>query len=338
MLFNLSNEEYYCQFWRKYFENIFEKIGLKKTSNKQNVEIGHYNFATKIAYGFPFSYAKKKFIHLLFKNEPYYPKSILINRKWIMDNSAKVWAFMNEKRKVLKNDNGVGAKNVFVVTTVEECFNRMNHKDYYVLQTEIDPLLHKGFKLDERVYYLTIKEGDLYSGYLFKEGHIKLAGYPFNKNDNSIGCFATNIKAPKPPGSNGADFTIDTTEFLKEEPNQNTWIKNRTEIMKKISQIFLPALAQNVKNYYKGKKEPKYIWHLYGVDLLIDKEYNFYLCEFNGKPGVLYETVMPKKITSDNKKMCNRIALNCLAPWIKNNLNNLNNDKTIIKLSDFKSS
>jgi len=334
MKFNLNNEEYYCKYWKQYFEKILSNIGMEKTNEKTNVEIGHYNFASTIAYGFPHTYAKKRFVHLLYRGEPYYPKSILMTRKWLLDNTLKVYAFMDSGRKVLKNENGVGSKFVNVVSSVEDCFNHMNNQDYYVLQTEIDPLLHNGHKLDERVYLLVVKEDQKYSSYMFKEGHIKLAGFKFDKNDNSKGSFATNIKAPKPPNSKGQDFTIDINEFLKNEKNKNIWISRRLELMKKISSKFLPAVRENVKAYYKGKKEPKYIWHMYGLDILIDKEYNFYLCEFNGKPGVVYDDVMPKKITNINRKMCDRIALQFLGPWIINKNNSHQNDKTIIKLGE----
>ena len=48
MNFNLSNEQYYCEYWRQHFENIFQKFHLTKVRHKNNVEIGHYDFATKI--------------------------------------------------------------------------------------------------------------------------------------------------------------------------------------------------------------------------------------------------------------------------------------------------
>lgn len=329
MKFNLSNEEFYCEFWRRYFEDILSAMEHEKVDNKTDVEIGHYNFATKIAYGFPNSYAKKKFIHKIFRNESYYPKSMLINKIWTKKNISKVTEFIGQERKVLKNNNGVGSKEIRLVNNVNDCLKQMNNHDFYVLQNEIQPYLYNNQKLDERVYYLVVKEGNTYSGFMMKEGHIKLAGFPFDKNNNSMGSFATNIKAPKPDKEQ--DYTIETKEFLKDNPQRELWIKNRLEIMKKISDKFLPVIVNNVKNYYKNKKEPEYIWHLYGIDILIDNDYNMYLCEFNGKPGVIYETVMPKKIVEINKKMCNKLVIHFLLPWLKDKKNVFN--KGIIKLS-----
>lgn len=325
MKFNLNNEEYYCEFWRKHFENIFSEMGFEKVNYKNNVEIGHYNFATKIAYGFPNSYAKKKIVHKIFKNESYYPKSMLINKIWANKNQDKIIEFIGNERKVFKNNNGVGSKEIKLVKSLDDCVKNMNNYDFYILQNEIDPFLYNNLKIDERVYYLVVKEKNTYSGFMMKEGHIKLAGFPFDKNNNSMGSFATNIKAPKPDKEN--DYTIETKEFLKDNPNRELWVNNRLNIMKKISEKFLPFVVNNVKNYYKNKKEPDFILHLYGIDILIDNNYNMYLCEFNGKPGVIYETVMPKRITDINKKMCNKIAVHFLLPWIKNKMNTYNGIK-----------
>jgi len=335
MKFNLSNEKFYCEYWRKLFEEFLTNYGLEKTSLKNNVEIGHYNFATKIGYGFPNGYAEKRFIHTIYKNESFYPKSMLITKKWMMNNINLVLTFIGKERKILKNNFGVGAKSIYLVKSVEDCFNHMNNRDFYILQNEIEPLLHNGKKLDERVYYLVIKEDNRYSGFLFQEGHIKLAGFNFDKNNNNMGVFATNIKAPKPDKSNPDDFTIDTEKFLENNPNKKTWITNRLNIMLKISNKFLPVIAENVKKYYETTFEPQYMYQLYGIDLLIDKNYNFFLCEFNGKPGVVYEKVMPKNITDINKIMCRKIQNHFLLNWINDKQSTYYKDSSIKKLSEF---
>lgn len=184
-------------------------------------------------------------------------------------------------------------------------------------------------------YYLVVKEDNLFSGYLFKEGHIKLAGFKFDSVSKDMGVFATNIKAPKPEGSDGADFTLETNDFLKRSENKIIWKKNRLELMKKISEKYLPVVAKLTKSYYKNKKEPKFMWHMYGIDILIDKEYNMYLCEFNGKPGVIYDDVMPKMVTNKNRVMCNRIARSFLGPWLSGKINRYEEDPTIIKLGEY---
>ena len=84
--------------------------------------------------------------------------------------------------------------------------------------------------------------------------------------------------------------------------------------------------------YYQHKKEPRFIWHMYGLDILIDENYEMYLCEFNGKPGVIYDKVMPRKITNINRKMCDRILMEFLLRWMVDLDNRYTNDKTIIKL------
>lgn len=335
MLFNLENEEYYCKYWRQHYENILTKLGFSKTNKKENVSIGHFDFAKLIGYGFPNCMARKKAIHEIYKNEVYYPKSILINKSWAQDNKKMITNFIGKSRKVLKNDFGVGSHNVYIVKNYEDCIKKMNDKNYYVLQNEIDPLLYQNKKLDERVYILVIKEKNTYSAYTFKEGHVKLAGYNFDRNSDEMGSFATNIKAPKPSGSKGIDFTIDTENFLSFIGDKQKWKNNRLELLKKIAAKFLPYVAKNTEEYFDGYDQPLFLWHLYGIDILIDKKYNMYLCEFNGKPGVVYDDVMPKEITNINRNMCNRIMMRFIAPWITKSKNTHHEDKTITKLAEF---
>lgn len=338
MNYNLSNEEYYCEYWRQHFENKFHNVGLIKVPHKNNVLIGHYDFAKKIAYGFPNSHARKKLIHDIFQKESYYPKSISFKKKFLLNDSNHHFInnFFNNSRKVLKNNNGVGSKTVYVVNNIKQCLQKMNNKDYYILQEEIKPLLHNGHKLDERVYLLCIKEDNVYSSYTFKEGHIKLAGFKFN-TEKGMGSFATNIKAPKPKKSKGEQFTIDTTDFLDKyiSPNRKEkWISQRNHLLEQISKKFLPILVKHTKEYFKNKNEPKYIWHLYGLDILIDENDRQYLCEFNGKPGVIYDAVMPKYITNINRKMCDRIFMEFLLSWMVDSKNRYKNDPTIIKVGE----
>ena len=336
MNFNLSNEQYYCEYWRQHFEKILQKYDLTKVRHKNNVEIGHYDFATKIGYGFPNCYLPKYVIHNIFKNEPYYPKSISFDRKWADSHTNEINSFINNRRTVLKNNFGVGSKNIFPVYSAADVLAKMNHRDMFVLQEEVRPLLHNGHKLDERVYLLIVKEGAEYSGYLFQEGHVKLAGFKFSSSGTSMGSFATNIKAPKPKGANPMNYTIDTTEFMEKHTSADNWRKwseKRLEIMKKVTQKIIPFIRQKTTEYYRNRRqEPKFLWHLYGLDLLIDDRYNLHLCEFNGKPGVVYDKVMPREITNINRRMCDRIFLEFIARWIVDMDNRHYNDKTIVKL------
>ena len=101
MNFNLSNEQYYCEYWRQHFEKILQKYDLTKVRHKNNVEIGHYDFATKIGYGFPNCYLPKHTIHNIFKNEPYYPKSISFDRKWADNHANEINGFINIILRIL---------------------------------------------------------------------------------------------------------------------------------------------------------------------------------------------------------------------------------------------
>ena len=103
--------------------------------------------------------------------------------------------------------------------------------------------------------------------------------------------------------------------------------------MKKVTQKIIPFIRQKTTEYYRNRRqEPKFLWHLYGLDLLIDDRYNLHLCEFNGKPGVVYDKVMPREITNINRRMCDRIFLEFIARWIVDLDNRYYNDKTIVKL------
>ena len=124
-------------------------------------------------------------------------------------------------------------------------------------------------------------------------------------------------------------------EFMEKHTsagNRQKWAEKRLEIMKKITKKIIPFIRQKTTEYYKNRREPKYLWHLYGLDLLVDNSYNLFLCEFNGKPGVVYDKVMPREITNINRRMCDRIFLEFIARWIVNMDNRHYNDKTIVRL------
>jgi hypothetical protein len=332
MNFNLSNEEHYCKYWRKYFEELLENQEFIKVDKKENVDIGHYNFATKIAYGFPNSNVKNKSIHRIFKNESFYPNSMLINKQWSIkkENRKKIKEFINNSRKILKNhSNGFS-----FINNYEDCIKKMNNHDFYILQTIINPILYNDNKITEKIYLLITKENNTYNSYLFKDSLIKIAGFPYSDSED-LGIFSTNINAPKPEGKLPEQFIKETPKYLNHTDFNNEWISKRKNVIEKISDIFLPFLAKNTKDYFIDKNEPKYIYHLFSIDLLIDTELNFYLYKINSKPSIVNEDILPQKITTINYNICERIALNLIFPWIDNKNNSLSREKSITKIKSY---
>ena len=141
--------------------------------------------------------------------------------------------------------------------------------------------------------------------------------------------FATNIKAPK--NGNIKDYIIDFPIFLKNyrDEKRKLWKENLRKTMIEIAKEFLPFVKKQIHN----KKLPKYLWHLYGLDIIFNNEFKPYLLEFNGKPGVIYDKVMPKHITSINRIMLDRIYERFIKLWLQERNNEHYLDKTITKLS-----
>ena len=334
MFFNLNNQQYYCQYFEKHFSNLLTQNGNQYS--KFNPDIAHFNNAKFIGYGFPNCHARKAIINQIFNLKPYYPYSMSLTKKTVtkfphlIDEFIKITATYN--RAVLKDDHGVGAATVYVVKNHHEVLNKIKNNHTFILQQEIVPLLYKGLKFDQRVFLLVVKEDKEYGIYTFQESHIKCAGVKFDSKNKSNLCFATNIKAPKVGKID--DYIIDLEEFLKNYSleKQNLWKNNVNEVLKEVAKEFLPYVIQQTNAYFKNKKEPKYLWHLYGLDIILNENFKVYLLEFNGKPGVIYDKVMPKHITKINRIMLNRIYDCFLKYWIKNQSANINSDKTIKKL------
>lgn len=338
MFFNLKNQQYYCQYFQKHYSDLLSRDGHQKGFN--NPDIGHYNNAKFIGYGIPDCHARKAIINKIFNLKPYYPYSMPINKQKVIKYPNEINEFIKLtgtfNRAVLKDDHGVGAATVYVVKNHQDILKKIRNNHQFILQQEIVPLLHNGLKFDQRVFLLVVKEDDEYSAYTFKESHIKCAGMKFDSNNKSNVCFATNIKAPKVGKID--DYIIDYDKFIKDYPleTQELWKNNVKDVLGEIAKEFLPYVIQQTKNYYRHKKAPKFLWHLYGLDIILNRDYKVYLLEFNGKPGVIYDTVMPKHITKINRVMLDRIYKCFVKPWINNENNTFEKDETITKLFSIK--
>jgi len=329
--FNLQNREFYGENYQSFLETKFKKKGLEFTKNK--ADVGHYSTSSLIGFGFPNSMFEKRSLHHLFKNECYYPNSMLITKKWATENKKKITEFINKKRKILKNNRGVSSEGIFIVDSYEEVMKIMNDKDFFILQEEIPPLLHYGKKMDERLYLFITKEDDIYSAFFMEESYFKFTRKNFEKEGLDKVSFVTNIKAPNLKKEN---FTISSLEFFKKYARTkiDILIEKRLDIMTNIAEKILPEIINKVKNHFTKTKPPKYMCNLYGIDLLFNENYDLYLCEIN------YKTGLPVKFNNELKKneidfkMVNRIFDCFFNNWIDNKNNDYLKDETIKRVAE----
>jgi len=281
--FNLDNREFFGINLKNYFSNQFKKIGYSYT--KKDAFISHYSNAQIIGFGFPKSYFEKKEVHLLFKNDIFYPRGIIINNSFLQENKNLVEIFIDNKRKILKKDKGISSEFIYLVNNFEQVKKIVNSTDYYVLQEEIMPLLHLGKKMDERCYIFVVKENDTFTSYFLPYYYLKFTRNNFRTDGLDKDSFITNIK---PPNKKLESETIPTLNFIDEFAyhKKDSWLKQRNDVIKKISDKILPIIAENTSEYYSKRFEPQFLLNIYGIDLLIDDKYKIYLCEINYKTGL----------------------------------------------------
>lgn len=281
--FNLDNREFFGINFKNYYSNMFKKMGY--LYSKKDAFISHYSEAKIIGIGFPKSYFEKKDLHLLFKNDVFYPRSILVNKGFLQENRDLIETFIGKKRKILKKDKGISSEFIYLINNFDQVNKIVNQKEYYVIQEEIMPLLHFGKKMDERCYIFVVKENNTFTSYFLPYFYLKFTRDNFTTDGLDKDSFITNIK---PPNTKLESETIPTLEFINEYAyhKKDFWLKQRSDIIKKISDKILPKIIENTSEYYSKKNEPQFMINIYGIDLLIDEKYKLYLCEINYKTGL----------------------------------------------------
>ena len=328
MLINLSNNNchYRCvhKHWKSYLNNKFKKYYDAKEVSSGIVDIGQYKFAKHIGFCFDKCKCTKIVIHNIYKNEPYYSKSMLTNYSQLQELRKNNPKLFDDSRWVLKKSNSFSGLGVIPFSSWDDILRKnITGNNTFVLQKEIIPSLYNGFKFDVRSYILIIKEHNNYQAYFMDYGIVRINKIEFDKNNNKS--FTTNLFGGRSEPEFYEEF------FKKYRPNNYNKIINKfLDISKKASQKFVKYISEKNREYFIEKNEPPYQLMVMGYDIMFDENDNAKLLEINNYPGFLMKHIRYEKRKRE-LLMVEKIWDNVIVPWVSNKKHTMNNNKYFIK-------
>ena len=299
---------------------------LKKRCERNllNPDFGSYRNSKVIGWGFPYSNTYKKYLNELFKNEKFYPKSIVINKKFVLSNHQLVDSFIKDGRYIIKYDKGHGGKNIYIVKNIEEIIQKINNSNW-ILQQVIEPSLYNKHKFDLRIYHFILRYENKYYNILSKVGFCKTSAFEYNPNSSSVYGFLTNVlfnnKKSKVPHM--FEFFNFMNKFEKNKEKRDLLIKNIYDVIRNYSKILVGRKEEN-RNKFKINQNLKAQLMIYGPDIILDKERKPYLLETNCNPGFLFKG---EPIYYKQKLMLSELLNNIVIPIMGNKNVNLDNYK-----------
>ena len=166
------------------------------------------------------------------------------------------------------------------------------------------PLLYNGRKFDIRIWVLFLYGSidNLYSVYVFKEGHLKACSDEFNIDNDNLFIHLTNYSVQK-----------HNKNFSKSEIGNEISFKmfqeelNRQKINKNFKKDIFPEIVKIIWITAKAGKnkinimDRKNCFEIYGYDFILDINFNPYLLEINTNPGLeesspLIKMLVPRMI------------------------------------------
>jgi len=293
---------------------ITNELLLRNFKTNQKPEFGNYLNAKILGWGFPNSHTFKIWLHNIFKNKKYYPKSIIINKNFSINNQTILSNFINNQRKILKPNKGHSGKNIHIIHNPQECINNINNNDHWILQEEIKPLLFNGRKFDIRIFHFILRYKNNYYNIISNNGFAKVSYTNFN-NNNSSG-FITNISFNE--NKNNNQIKYEYTDFLKKlNKSYSNSIDMEYDIINLIrnySKDFAKKLHQQNQKYYHLKAQIMIL----GPDIIINENKEPILIETNCNPAILLkDDLLYKK----QKLMILELIDNILIPILYNEFN-----------------
>lgn len=297
-----KSNEYLPDRIKKFFTN-------KGIKNLDNPDFGNYRNAKILGWGFQNSHTYKKYLHLLFKDSHFYPKSILINKNWVSQNKSKTNEFINNEKCIVKYDKGKSGKDIFIVKNANEIINKINN-EFWILQKIIEPVLFNENKFDLRIYHFILRYGNSYYNILSKVGYVKTSIHKYDKDSSSPYGFLTNRTFNN---SKRKQHMFDFFDFINNfEKNE----QKRKNTILKIYNIIREYSAILVKNYKPNNLTAQMM--IYGPDIILDKNLNPYLLETNCSPGIFIQS---KTIANKQKLMLEELMENIITPILQKNIN-----------------
>jgi hypothetical protein len=315
--YGFKSREYLPNNIHNFFVN---ELSGKYSKNLSAPDFGHYKTAKKLGWGFPSSHTYKKYLNNLFKNENFYPQSMVINKNFVMKNKKSIDDFMKNGRYIIKHDKGYGGKNIFIVKNTQEIMNKINNQDW-VLQKIIEPVLFNGYKFDFRIYHFILRYKNDYYNIFSKVGFCKSSVHSYNPNSDKPHGFITNVLYNNGTNKKHMHEVFDFIRNFEKEKSKQEEMKNKIyDIIRRYSKILVRTKRQNNKGYDNLKAQIM----IYGPDILFDQNKKPYLLETNCSPGFLLRGEI---IYNKQKALLKELINNILVPILEDKELKLDNYK-----------
>ena len=203
---------------------------------------------------------------------------------------------------ILKNSKSGQGIGTFIVKT-NELYNLENNIDFnneiikfpskttYIVQKYLEkPILYDNKKYDIRAHILLITKLDnnnniYYKFYLYKEFIAKFTSIDYNLHNTDKKSHLTNLSIQE--DYNKYDLRDLITNDIYNKIYNDVYFKIKKFIK---SDKFIKKL-KSINDY-------PYIYDIFGVDILLDEDYNSYLIDFNTLPGLKTHLLNPKRQSS----------------------------------------
>jgi hypothetical protein len=309
------------KYWRKYLEFKLKTNYNANLTRSPSFDIGNFWGAKKIGFCFNGCTCTKSLIDKIYKNQDYYSESYTLNNKSMIDFKNKNLNMYDNSRWIVKKDYSMQGKGIIPTTSwsqVMKLFARSN--EIFVLQKEIPPALHNGYKFDFRQHFILIKENNNYQAYFIDYGFTRIQSNKFSKNNNNS--FKTNLS-----GTNNKYALYKT--FLKSYDPVN-YQKRKDDLInltRKVGSKFADYIRGKNELFFSNKPGPKYQIMIIGIDIMFDNNNKPYLIELNNLPGFLENKRSEKLLNIEDKIMVNNIWNDVLVQWMNNKSHNMNSNK-----------
>lgn len=314
----VSKKFIFTKYYNYLVNDILVNNNLGKVIKIDKPDFGHYTNAKQLGFGFHNNYTNKVYLHHIFKNESFYPKTMIIKKTWVSKNQKRVSDFMNKQTMVVKPNNGLQGIDVRLVNNVNEVIEKTSDKEYWVLQEIVKPKLFKGRKFDFRIFHFIFKYKNNYYNILTKAGFAKVSVYDYTTKSEKG--FVTNVSYNLKEGSNDK-IIYEINTFMKMlEPND----KKRKELFNKAYNLirnYSKLLVKKIDfetNKFHNKPLSQTI--IYGPDIMFDDKDEIHLIETNCYPGLMIEK---DEITEFQKILFKDIAQKIFIPILQNKEINL---------------
>jgi glutathione synthase/RimK-type ligase-like ATP-grasp enzyme len=233
----------------------------------------------------PFSHLlgnKKTFVNLLIDNNKlfkYHPFTIISD----IDSNLKLYDKIYNDNKNLgkklwlvkpsKESGGEGIKFV----NVNELY-KYDNSDYVIQKYLEHPLLLNGYKFDFRTYVLFSQEKKLYIHNYYE---VRIAHSKYNKDDiSTMDSHLTNLTYQEDKGYDVSNKRLNVYQFEKLYEKEYNKKINLVKIISKAVIKTFDAIKDKIDLINNNN-----FFELYGMDVILDKDINPYILEFNHHPG-----------------------------------------------------